>query len=144
MSNLLTKVALSFVVLFTLSHQVSAHDHSTPEDAINVYITAVSTGSGEHIVKAFSESASIQYYDDENTFKRYTRHAFSTLVDTGNTWDAKINIVELRKTGNAASATVEFTWGADEQHGYVDYLNLIYDGSRWQITDKVANYVKRK
>ena len=134
---------MSVLVAVTISAVSLAHDFETPEAAVKTYIKAVSTGSGEHIDMAFTEAASIQYYDREGQYRNYTREAFKKLVDTGNKWDAKIEITDMKKTGNAANATVEFTWGENNQHGYVDYLNLIYDGKSWHISDKVAQYVER-
>ncbi|BDX04805.1 nuclear transport factor 2 family protein [Planctobacterium marinum] len=121
-----------------------AHGFKSPEAAIESYITAVKTGSGKHIEMAFAESASIQYYDEQGEYKVYSRDSFAKLVNSGNEWDANIEITSLRKTGNAANATVEFTWGSENQKGYVDYLNLIYDGKSWHISDKVAQFVPRK
>lgn len=133
-----------FILKFLFTSSALAHDWKAPEDAINAYITAVKTGSGKHIKMAFSESASIQYYNDKGQYLIYTRDDFAKLVDSGNKWDAKIEITHLKKTGNAANATVEFTWGNNGEKGYVDYLNLLYDDKNsWHITDKVAQYVDR-
>lgn len=140
--------ALLFNVL-AVPNTAQAHDWKTPEDAINAYIKAVKTGSGEHIKMAFTESASIQFYDDIGEYLSYSRDEFAELVDSGGDWDAKIEITDLKKTGRAANATVEFTWdgtvdGKKAKKGYVDYLNLIYDNKKsWHITDKVAQYVDR-
>lgn len=120
-----------------------AQPFSEPEEAIQTYIKAVKTGSGENIKSAFSESASIQYYDEQGKFNDYTRDAFAKLVNTGNEWSAKIEITDMKKTQKVANATVEFTWGENGKKGYVDYLNLIHDGKSWLITDKVAHYVDR-
>lgn len=138
-------IALTFLfssLVFT-ANTAFAEDFKTPEAAVNTYITAVKTGSGKHIEMAFSESASIQYYDAEGTLNDYSRDAFAKLVNTGNQWNAKIEITNLKKTKNAANATVEFTWGENGKRGYIDYLNLIFDGSSWHITDKVAQYIER-
>lgn len=140
------RLASKFVI-FTLSlfaySQVLAHGFETPEEAVNTYIKAVKTGSGEHVEMAFSETASIEYYDRSGEMKFYTRNEFSKLVNTGNQWNADIQITEMKKTGSVANATVEFTWGDKNEHGYVDYLNLINDGKSWHISNKVAQYVKR-
>jgi hypothetical protein len=117
---------------------------STPEEAVQSYITGVSTGSGEHVNQAFLVSAEIQYYNQDGKLLEYTRDAFAREVNTGNQWDADIKITNMLITGKAANATVDFTWGADGQHGYVDYLNLIHDGESWHITNKVAQYIERK
>jgi hypothetical protein len=37
--------------------------------------------------------------------------------------------------GKAANATEESTWGAEGQHGYVDYLNRIFADGGWRITN---------
>jgi nicotinamidase-related amidase len=131
------------IAFITFASPVFSHDYKKPEDAVSTYIKAVKTGSGKHIEMAFVESASIQYFDAEGTYQNYTRDAFAKLVNSGNEWDANIEITNLKVTGNAANATVEFTWGDNNQHGYVDYLNLINDGKSWHITDKVAQYIAR-
>lgn len=136
------RIAILFL-LFTISFQLSAHDFAKPEDAVNAYIQGVKTGSGKHIKSAYQATAEIQFFDQNNTFHQYTRDEFIKLVDTGNQWSADIQITNLLRTKNAAAATVEFTWGEQKQHGYVDYLALIYDGKRWQITSKVAQYIAR-
>lgn len=141
MSRISTLAGLS-VLLFT-SCSALAHGFKTPEEAVNTYITAVKTGSGKHVEMAFAESASIQYYNDKGTYQNFTRDAFAELVNTGNQWDANIEITDMKTTGFAANATVEFSWGKEQKKGYVDYLNLIYDGKSWHITDKVAQYVDR-
>ena len=138
-----TSLALAFTLAMSGLQGVFAHGFESPEEAVNTYIKAVKTGSGEHIEMAFTESASIQYYDNEGEFRNYTRDAFAELVNTGNSWDAKIEITDLKMTGKAANATVEFTWGDNGQNGYVDYLNLVHDGDSWHITDKVAQFVER-
>lgn len=144
MRRLLLLVTSLITLQFAFSTSVLAHGWKTPEEAINAYITAVKTGSGKHIEMAFTESASIQYYNDKGVFLKYSRDDFAKLVDSGDDWDAKIEITDLKKTGKAANATVEFTWGENGEKGYVDYLNLIYDEKdSWHITDKVAQYVDR-
>ncbi len=129
--------------MFLLCFSTMAFSFDTPEAAVNSYITGVKTGSGEHVIAAFSESASIQYYDQDGQFRVYTRADFAELVDSGNQWNAQIDITAMKKTVNAANATVEFTWGDNGEKGYVDYLNLIYDGKSWKVTDKVAQFVNR-
>lgn len=131
------------LILLGLSASALAEDFETPSDAVNAYITAVSTGSGAHIEQAFAEHAQIQYYDGEGAYQSYDRADFAALVDKGDTWDAEIEITNLLRTGKAANATVEFTWGDQSQHGYVDYLNLLYADGSWRITNKVAQYVAR-
>ena len=98
---------------------------------------------GASIIMAFEDTARIQYYDNNNEFRNFTREEFKKLVDTGNQWDADIKMTNLLRTDNAANATVEFTWGKEGEHGYTDYLNLIYDGKSWHITSKVAQYIKQ-
>ena len=139
----MNKVLLSAAILF-LSTNLFAKDFATPEQAVESYIKAVKTGSGEHITMAFDETAMIKYYDDSGKFNNYSRDEFAKLVNTGNQWDAEIKITNMLRTENAANATVEFTWGENKQHGYVDYLNLLFDGESWHIASKVAQYVKRK
>jgi len=139
--NLAIAIFSSFVFFVSSAH---AHDFSEPEEAINSYITGVTTGSGEHVEMAFTEAASIQYFNHENVYNNFTRDEFAKLVNNGNKWNANVEITEMKKTGNAANATVEFTWGEQGEHGYVDYINLIFDGKSWHITDKVAQYIKRK
>ncbi|WP_218352745.1 nuclear transport factor 2 family protein [Alteromonas lipotrueiana] len=135
----LAALAMSLLV----SAKVLAHEFGSPQDAVNSYISAVKTGSGEHIKMAFLPSASIQYYDKNGKYQNYTRDDFAKLVDTGNKWNATIEITDLKTTGNAANATVEFSWGDEGKQGYVDYLNLINHDGSWHITDKVAQYVER-
>jgi len=141
MKPILKVLSLAAAAVFTLAAQ--AADYPEPEDAVAAYIHGVSTGSGAHIRAAFADNAEIQYYDAEGAYKFYSREAFADLVDTGNQWDASIEITQMLRTVNAANATVEFTWGESSEHGYVDYLNLVFAGGRWHITNKVAQYVKR-
>lgn len=134
----------SLILLSLLFAQaVVATDFAEPEEAVNAYITGVSTGSGAHIRKAFAENAEIQYYNQDGAYRHYARDAFADLVDSGDDWAAKIEITRLLRTQHAANATVEFTWGEQQEHGYVDYLNLIYADGSWRITGKVAQYVDR-
>ena len=122
---------------------VLAGEFAEPSEAVNAYITGVKTGSGAHLEQAFADTARIQYYNDKGEYQLFTRSEFAAMVDGGSDWDANIEITNLLKTGNAANATVEFTWGESGQHGYVDYLNLIYADGSWRITNKVAQYVAR-
>lgn len=142
---MLRKISLliPFLALSMFSSSIFAHGFKKPEQAVSSYIKAVKTGSGKHITMAFSDTAVIQYYNPKGEYKHYTRDVFADLVNTGKTWDAVIKVTELKNTGNAANATVEFTWGENNEHGYVDYLNLIYDGKSWHITNKVAQYIER-
>ncbi|MEE4175775.1 MAG: nuclear transport factor 2 family protein [Xanthomonadales bacterium] len=136
-------LTLSILPLLLLSNAVQAEDFASPSDAVNAYITGVKSGSGTHIEQAFADGALIQYYDDKGDYRVFTRDEFAGLVDQGDDWDADIEITELPVTGNAANATVAFTWGEDAQHGYVDYLNLIYADGSWRIANKVAQYISR-
>lgn len=120
-----------------------ADEFAEPDAAVRAYITAVSTGSGEHIQRAFADNAEIQYYDQNGRYQFFTRDDFAAMVGTGNNWDARIEITHMLKTGKAANATVEFTWGKNDEHGYIDYLNLIHTDGSWRITNKVAQYFKR-
>ena len=140
------KIRFLLVLLTTLlcTSITFAHDFKEPQQAAEAYIIAVSTGSGEHIEMAYTEDATIKYYDHEGRYWDYTRESFAKAVDTGQSWDAKIEITALVVTGNAANATVEFTWGENGEHGYVDYLNLINSNGSWHITNKVAQYISRK
>ena len=140
----LLKITFVSIMITALTSTVTAHDYATPEEAVEAYITAVKTGSGNHIIMAFDDTATIQYYNHKNERKNYPRDEFAKLVDTGKKWDATIEMTNLLRTSNAANATVEFTWGENGENGYVDYLNLINDGESWHITSKVAQYVKRK
>lgn len=144
MKRFLKPIVFLFFFVICADSFADTSNFSSPEAAVNAYITGVKTGKGDYIEMAFSENASIQYYDDDGNYRNYTRTAFSELVDSGNQWDAQIEITEMKKTKNAANATVEFTWGPNNENGYVDYLNLIYNGVSWQVTDKVAQYVRRK
>jgi len=137
---------LKLVLLATLfcSSTAFAKDFKEPQQAIDAYITAVSSGSGEHVEMAYSADATIKFYGRDQLYREYTRESFATAVNTGNSWGAKIETTALLITGNAASATVEFTWGENGEHGYVDYLNLINSNGSWRITGKVAQYVSRK
>jgi len=140
------KISLLLVLLSTLLFTLitSANNFEEPQQAVNAYITAVSTGSGEHVEMAYSADATIKFYDREGRYQEYTRESFAKAVNTGQSWDAKIEITALRETGMVASATVEFTWGENGEHGYVDYLNLIHSDGGWQITNKVAQYISRQ
>lgn len=120
-----------------------AHDFKEPEQAVNAYITAVPTGSGEHVEMAYTEDATIKFYSRDGSYSDYTRESFAKVVNTSRSWDAKIEITGLLVTGNAANAMVEFTWGDNGEHGYIDYLNLINSDGSWHITSKVAQYISR-
>jgi hypothetical protein len=126
-----------------VSASALAEDFTEPEAAVQAYITGVSTGSGAHIEQAFADNAEIQYYNDSGEYQFFSRAEFAELVDTGNVWDAEIGITNMLRTGKAANATVEFTWGENGEHGYTDYLNLIHADGSWRITNKVAQYIAR-
>jgi len=129
--------------LLAVSACAVAEPFSEPTQAVEAYITGVSTGSGAHVRQAFAENAEIQFYSEDGEYQFFSGAEFADLVDTGASWDADIRITNLLRTGKAANATVEFTWGAERQHGYVDYLNLIFADGSWRITNKVAQYVAR-
>ena len=145
-STIMKKIGFLLVLLSVLLgiSVTSASDFKEPQQAVNAYITAVSTGSGAHVEIAYTADATIKFYDREDKYREYTRESFAKAVNTGNKWDAKIEITELLITGNVANATVEFTWGDSGEHGYVDYLNLIHSNGSWQITNKVAQYISRQ
>ena len=140
MKKMITLLAVTSLLITT---PVLGSEFAEPSEAVNAYITGVKTGSGAHLEQAFADTARIQYYNDKGEYQLFTRSEFAAMVDGGSDWDANIEITNLLKTGNAANATVEFTWGDSGQHGYVDYLNLIYADGSWRITNKVAQYVAR-
>lgn len=131
---------LMTVALNTMAH---AETFAEPADAVHSYITGVSTGSGAPVTAAFADNADIQYYNQDGEYRFFSRDEFAELVDGGDDWDARIEITNLLLTGHAANATVEFTWGENGEHGYVDYLNLIKTDDGWKITNKVAQYIPR-
>ena len=141
----MNKITLPLVLLSTLffTSFTWAEDFKEPQQAVNAYITGVSKGSGEHVAMAFTDDATIKFYDRENRYLEYTKQSFVKAVSTGRNWDAQIEITKLLRTGNVANATVEFTWGENGEHGYVDYLNLINSNGSWHITNKVAQYISR-
>ena len=144
MSRFILRFSLVITLFFAIANSALSHDFTSPEQAVNSYITAVKTGSGKHIEMAFTETAYIQYYDDLGNYHNYTRDDFLSIVDKSGDWDAGIEITEMKVTGKAANATVEFSWESKgKKHGYVDYLNLIHDGKSWHIANKVAQYVPR-
>lgn len=138
------RILLVLVSVLCCASVTAAQDFDEPQQAVNAYIMAVSTGSGEYIELAYTADATIKFYDREDRYWKYTRESFAKAVDSGRSWDAEIEITELLITGNVANATVEFTWGEDGEHGYVDYLNLINLNGSWRISNKVAQYVSRK
>jgi len=142
----MNKITLSLALLSTFfcTSLTWAEDFKEPQQAVNAYITGVSTGSGEHVEMAFTDDATVKFYDAKNRYLEYTKESFVKAVSTGRNWDAKIEITELLRTGNVANATVEFTWGETGEHGYVDYLNLINSNGGWNITNKVAQYISRE
>ncbi len=145
LSNIImNKFLLVLFCALSCASIVSAKELKDPQQAVDAYITAVSTGSAEYIEMAYADDATIKFYDNEDRYWEYTRESFAKAVNTGQKWDAKIEITALLITGKAANATVEFTWGEDGEHGYVDYLNLISLDGSWQITNKVAQYISRK
>ena len=137
---------MSLVLSVWLASGAAADTQSfdTPEGPVEAYITGVKTGSGAHVERAFTEIATIKFYDPEGTFQNMTRDAFVALVNSGNAWDAKIEITQMLQTERVANATVEFTFGENGEHGFVDYLNLMFAEGSWRITDKVSTYIARK
>lgn len=143
---IMMKITSLLVLLgtFLCTSVSSAHDFKVPQQAVDAYIKGVSTGSGEHVEMAFMADATIKFYDQEDLYREYSRESFANAVNKGEGWDAAIETTALLVTGNAANATVEFTWGENGEHGYVDYLNLINSNGSWHITNKVAQYISRK
>jgi len=140
------KVKVLLVLLSSLFYVsiTSAQDFSEPQQAVDAYIAGVSSGSGEHIEMAYTADATIKFYDRESRYLEFTRESFAKVVNTGQSWDAKIETTGLVVLENIANASVEFTWGENGEHGYVDYLNLIQSNDGWRITNKVAQYISRK
>jgi hypothetical protein len=136
-------ILISYILTFT-TFTASAKEFNTPQEAVGTYITGVTLGIGKNIEMAFQKTATIQYFDERGQYQIFGRDQFMQRIDTGNKWAANVEITNLLITGNVANATVEFTWGKEKQHGYVDYINLIFDGQQWQITSKVAQYILRK
>ncbi|KAF7771920.1 hypothetical protein PCIT_a1886 [Pseudoalteromonas citrea] len=137
-------ILTSCILLTFPTLKASAGQFNTPQEAVGTYVTGVTLGIGRNIEMAFQKTATIQYFDERGQYQIFGRDQFMQRVDTGNKWAAKVEITNLLITGNVANATVEFTWGKEKQHGYVDYINLIFDGQQWQITSKVAQYISRK
>ena len=137
-------ILTSCILLTFPALKASAEQFNTPQEAVGTYVTGVTLGIGRNIEMVFQKTATIQYFDERGQYQIFGRDQFMQRVDTGNKWAAKVEITNLLITENVANATVEFTWGKEKQHGYVDYINLIFDGQQWQITSKVAQYILRK
>ncbi|MCF2859772.1 nuclear transport factor 2 family protein [Pseudoalteromonas sp. SMS1] len=136
-------IVISLIVFSLTAWCANAHKFTTPKSAIQSYISGVSEGVGKNVEMAFQKSATIQFYDSKGKFNSFQRDEFIKLIDTGKKWNVEVEITHLSMTKHAANATVEFIWGKNSEHGFVDYLNLMFDGEKWQITNKVAQYVSR-
>ena len=134
---------IGLIALFWAPFGLAAETFDTPEGPVEAYITGVKTGSGAHIKEAFTEIATIKYYNPEGVYQTFTRDAFQQMVNSGSDWDATIVITQMLRTDRVANATVEFTFGENGEHGFVDYLNLMYANGSWRITDKVSTYIAR-
>ena len=59
MSRFILRFSLAITLFFAIANSALSHDFTSPEQAVNSYITAVKTGSGKHIEMAFTETAYI-------------------------------------------------------------------------------------
>lgn len=137
---------LLFMTFFITVHQeISAQESLTDkmaiEQVIQNYFDGWLTGDTTLVGSAMHSTCNLKYVKDGKISKRNRTEYLSGFKPRPRLENAEGRILSIDITRTAAEAKIELE---TENRLFTDYFNLLKEGDRWYITDKVSTNIKKE
>lgn len=137
---------LLFMTFFITAHQeISAQESLTDkmaiEQVIQNYFDGWLTGDTTLVGSAMHSTCNLKYVRDGKISKRNRTEYLSGFKPRPRLENAEGRILSIDITRTAAKAKIELE---TENRLFTDYFNLLKEGDRWYITDKVSTNIRKQ
>jgi len=140
---------LGLLVLVQCSNQeqatkVDSHkseDYMLIEQVINNYFDGWLTGDSSLIGSAMHSTCNLKFIRDGKVEMRNRTDYLSGFKPRPRLQNAAGSIISIDITRTAAAAKIELETA---NRLFTDYFNLLKEGNRWYITDKVSTSISKK
>lgn len=139
------RLLFSLFLIVSLSSQISAQDasveHRAIQDVIQNYFDGWLTGDTTLIGSAMHATCHLKFINNGKVDVRSRTAYLSNFKPRPRLENAEGRIIEINITRTAAAAKVELETAT---RLFTDYFNLLKDGDRWYITDKVSTNITKE
>lgn len=123
---------------YTANNLTQTSEFVLIEEKLNYYLEGVRNNDVELTKKAFHETTTMKFIDDDQYVEVVALEAFAKRFTGGPREGMTARINDINITGNAAGVRLEIEFPA---FMFIDYLNLLKIDGTWTIVDKI--YTKR-
>lgn len=139
--TLLLLIAFFISAQQEISAQESLTDKMAIEQVIQNYFDGWLTGDTTLVGSAMHATCNLKYVRDGKISKRNRTEYLSGFKPRPRLENAEGRILSIDITRTAAEAKIELD---TENRLFTDYFNLLKEGDRWYITDKVSTNISKK
>jgi len=140
MKALFTIILISFSLIMTAQTADEKADLTSIQGVINNYFDGWLTGDTTLVGSAMHSSCHLKFIRDGEVSIRDRSNYLSGFKPRPRLENSEGRIISVDITRTAASAKVELE---TPSRLFTDYFNLLKDGDRWYITDKVSTSVAK-
>lgn len=126
---------------FETTEKKVSPDHLEIEKVINNYFNGWLTGDTLLLGSAMHSTCHLKFVRDGKISHRNRNQYLSGFKPRPRLANAEGRIIDIDITRSAAEAKVELE---TEKRLFTDYFNLLKEGERWYITDKVSTNVSKE
>jgi len=124
-----------------IEEAVISPDEEAIEAVIQLYFDGWLTGDTTLVGQAMHKSCHLKFVRDGKIDLRNRNQYLSGFKPRPRLENAEGRIIDIDITRTAAEAQIELE---TENRLFTDYFNLLKEGSRWYITDKVSTSIDKK
>ncbi len=139
--TLLLLIAFFISAQQEISAQESLTDKMAIEQVIQNYFDGWLTGDTTLVGSAMHATCNLKYVRDGKISKRNRTEYLSGFKPRPRLENSEGRILSIDITRTAAEAKIELE---TENRLFTDYFNLLKEGDRWYITDKVSTNISKK
>jgi len=139
--TLLLLIAFFISAQQEISAQESLTDKMAIEQVIQNYFDGWLTGDTTLVGSAMHATCNLKYVRDGKISKRNRTEYLSGFKPRPRLENAEGRILSIDITRTAAEAKIELD---TENRLFTDYFNLLKEGDRWYITDKVSTNIRKQ
>ena len=121
--------------------ETKSADHTAIEGVIQNYFDGWLTGDTILIGSAMHSTCNLKFIRDGKLVRRDRSSYLSAFKPRPRLENAEGRIISIDITRTAAEAKIELE---TEKRLFTDYFNLLKEGERWYITDKVSTSVSKE
>jgi len=119
---------------------IKSEDHLAIEKVIQNYFDGWLTGDTTLVGSAMHETCNLKFVRDGKIDRRDRKQYLSGFKPRARLENAEGRIISINITRTAAEAKIELE---TEKRLFTDYFNLLKEGERWYITDKVSTNISK-